>query len=195
MQTLIKTRSPGFTIVELLIVVVVIAILAAITIVSFNGISARATNTKIVSAAKSYATLLEMYRQELGEYPEVEAEYVCLPGTYPAGDGFAADSCERNGFGGGTPSTYTTSSNYNIRSILQAYQQNLPDASYGKVLSGMAGALANQQVRGVLYSNDGAPQIIYHQANATTCPFGESNIMAAGSRGVTCIYYLPSGNE
>jgi prepilin-type N-terminal cleavage/methylation domain-containing protein len=41
-------RSRGFTIVELLIVIVVIAILAAITIVSYNGISERAklTNTQ-----------------------------------------------------------------------------------------------------------------------------------------------------
>src|SRR5688572_10093792 len=37
-----KAPSPGFTIVELLIVVVVIAILAAIVIVSYNGIKQRA---------------------------------------------------------------------------------------------------------------------------------------------------------
>jgi len=41
-----KHTLPGFTIVELLIVVVVIAILAAITIVSFNGIQERAATTK-----------------------------------------------------------------------------------------------------------------------------------------------------
>lgn len=37
-----KNKNTGFTIVELLIVVVVIAILAAITVVSYNGIQARA---------------------------------------------------------------------------------------------------------------------------------------------------------
>lgn len=49
-----KKQKPGFTIVELLIVVVVIAILAAITIVSFNGITERAR----VSSAKSFASQL-----------------------------------------------------------------------------------------------------------------------------------------
>lgn len=42
-----KHTQFGFTIVELLIVVVVIAILAAITIVSFNGIQARAQQTAV----------------------------------------------------------------------------------------------------------------------------------------------------
>jgi type IV pilus assembly protein PilA len=44
-----RSKQTGFTIVELLIVVVVIAILAAITIVSFNGIQARANQAKIDS--------------------------------------------------------------------------------------------------------------------------------------------------
>jgi prepilin-type N-terminal cleavage/methylation domain-containing protein len=37
-----QKRQSGFTIVELLIVIVVIGILAAITIVSFNGVTAKA---------------------------------------------------------------------------------------------------------------------------------------------------------
>lgn len=41
----------GFTIVELLIVVVAIAILAAITIVSYTGITQRAKTTRSISTA------------------------------------------------------------------------------------------------------------------------------------------------
>lgn len=49
----IKTyqTSKGFTIVELLIVIVVIAILAAISIVAYNGIQARARTSSAQSAA------------------------------------------------------------------------------------------------------------------------------------------------
>lgn len=56
-------RDPhrGFTIVELLIVVVVIAILAAITIISYNGISNRAKNSAAASAAEQAAKKVLAY--------------------------------------------------------------------------------------------------------------------------------------
>jgi len=47
MKTEQKLYSHGFTIVELLIVIVVIGILATITIVSFNSVQSRARTTKI----------------------------------------------------------------------------------------------------------------------------------------------------
>ena len=46
---MVKARAYGFTIVELLIVIVVIAILAAITIAAFNAVTTRAQNSKIAS--------------------------------------------------------------------------------------------------------------------------------------------------
>lgn len=52
-------REHGFTIVELLIVIVVIGILAAITIISFNGISNKAR----FAAAQSYASQLRQKYQ------------------------------------------------------------------------------------------------------------------------------------
>ena len=48
-------RPDGFTIVELLIVIVVIAILAAITIVAFNGIQDRARNSSIQTDLTNFA--------------------------------------------------------------------------------------------------------------------------------------------
>lgn len=48
----------GFTIVELLIVIVVIAILAAITLVSYNGIQRRAVNTSTIQTVQEWVKLL-----------------------------------------------------------------------------------------------------------------------------------------
>ncbi|MDB5179619.1 MAG: exported protein of unknown function [Candidatus Saccharibacteria bacterium] len=68
----IKTKlrqDRGFTIVELLIVIVVIGILAAITIVSFNGVTARANTASAQSAAESAVKKIEAYNAEKASYP------------------------------------------------------------------------------------------------------------------------------
>ena len=64
-------KQKGFTIVELLIVVVVIAILAAITIVSYNGITARAHNSAVQSDVQSIAKKIQTYAtaSNNGTYP------------------------------------------------------------------------------------------------------------------------------
>ena len=54
-----QKQQPGFTIVELLIVIVVIGILAAISIVAFNGIQDRANDTAIRSDLVNIAKQLE----------------------------------------------------------------------------------------------------------------------------------------
>ena len=61
----------GFTIVELLIVVVVIAILATITIVSFRGVQERAYVAATVSNIDVYIKGLEMLKAETGAYSKV----------------------------------------------------------------------------------------------------------------------------
>lgn len=65
---MIKSRS-GFTIVELLIVIVVIGILAAITMVAYNGIQNRASNTAIQSDLRNLATKVLEQTALTGEYP------------------------------------------------------------------------------------------------------------------------------
>ena len=64
-----RSKQKGFTIVELLIVVVVIAILAAITIVSYNGITNKANDTAIQSDLKNIGNILEQHRVLNDEYP------------------------------------------------------------------------------------------------------------------------------
>jgi prepilin-type N-terminal cleavage/methylation domain-containing protein len=65
-----NTAGRGFTIVELLIVVVVIAILAAITIVGFNGIQQKARDSGRLTALRTVVNGLEMHYQKYGYYPD-----------------------------------------------------------------------------------------------------------------------------
>ncbi len=64
-----NNRPSGFTIVELLIVVVVIAILAAIAIVSYNGISNRSKESSVKSDLNGGAKQLELSKTTAGSYP------------------------------------------------------------------------------------------------------------------------------
>ncbi len=59
--------SNGFTIVELLIVIIVIAILATISVVAYNGFKTRAQATAIASDLKATHKALSAYRQISGE--------------------------------------------------------------------------------------------------------------------------------
>ena len=54
----------GFTIVELLIVIVIIAVLAAITIVAYNGITQRANTASAQSAANNAIAKIEAYNAD-----------------------------------------------------------------------------------------------------------------------------------
>lgn len=78
----------GFTIVELLIVVVVIAILAAVTVVAYSGVKARALNDMMVTSVNSSLKLLNMYYGENSKWPEEappgkQAIEYCLGRNYP----------------------------------------------------------------------------------------------------------------
>ena len=61
-------KHNGFTIVELLIVIVVIGTLAGIAVVAYSGITRQANDTAVQSDLKNLATKLEMVLAESGQY-------------------------------------------------------------------------------------------------------------------------------
>ena len=99
-----KVLNRGFTIVELLIVIVVIGILAAITVVAFNGIQTRAENTKTLSALDQYAKALQLYKTNTGDYPLVGGGFIygCIAESGACGyvSGTAGTDCASIGVSG-----------------------------------------------------------------------------------------------
>ena len=79
---LIRSRPrSGFTIVELLIVIVVVGVLAAITVVGFNGIQTRASNAQTIDAVKQFIKAYGLYAVDNGDYPNATG---CLGEGYPS---------------------------------------------------------------------------------------------------------------
>lgn len=64
-----STDRSGFTLVELIIVIVVIAVLASITIFLYNGLTARAKTVSLASDLSGNSKKLALYREVNGSYP------------------------------------------------------------------------------------------------------------------------------
>lgn len=73
-----KKTTSGFTIVELLIVIVVIAILAAISVVAYNGIQSRANDVAIQADLNNTAKKISEYAAINGQYPKGDTQLATL---------------------------------------------------------------------------------------------------------------------
>jgi len=158
-----KTKNSGFTIVELLIVIVVIAILAAITIVAYNGIQVRAENTKTIQGVSQYVKAIQSYNSLKGYYPIEPTNYPCL------GPMVSGTSCAR-----------LSGSNTCTGSVGDggAATQTTFDTSIKEVLSGTLPSLSSQKMNcaGNIYaggyyrpSTGTTAQIVYYLKGDEPC--------------------------
>lgn len=111
-----QKRQTGFTIVELLIVIVVIGILAALTVVAFNGVQERARNAKTISVVKDYMKIYSSYAIDYDVYPG--------SGNYCLGSGYEGGLCWDN-------RTYMENATANAG--LMNYAKTLPSPSTARV--------------------------------------------------------------
>ncbi len=140
----------GFTIVELLIVIVVIAILAAITIVSYNGIQARAKNDQMVSAVRAYYQAFQNYANDNA-------------GVYPSANGCLGQSSfytDNPCYVGANSYNYSTSLNNALAPYLN---NNSPTFSTDTIANG------TNRSSGIFYFANSS-YLAFPILNATSCP-------------------------
>lgn len=87
-----KQQKQGFTIVELLVVIVVISILATIAIISYAGIQQRANNASRTAEFRLWVEAFDMYKAQFGVYPLVARGTASDPISYCLGTGFPVGS-------------------------------------------------------------------------------------------------------
>ena len=167
-----RSQTKGFTIVELLIVIVVIAILATITIVAFNGIQDRAKNARLVAAVDAYEKMIRMYKIDHGGIvPALSGSavlpYVCLGDGYEATSVFSENTCYK----------YITMSNgaddyVAVNNALRAYSETLP--SVGDIEVHVSVGAYSVDTRGIFYYklNDTTAQLAYFSNGDGDCARG-----------------------
>lgn len=149
MQTVSVINRKGFTIVELLIVVVVIAILASITIVAYSGIRASAEKSATLVAVRSYIQGLSAYKAGEGSYPTTS--------TYCLGSGYtdrAGDSNLDCRWGSGNVTTNTS-----FNTTLSKYTQVNASIAQTPVMNGTAGVIGMYFMNDSLGMLDGKAQL------------------------------------
>lgn len=88
-----RFRYTGFTIVELLVVVVVIGVLASIVTLGYTGITQRANNAQTISAVTSHIKALQQYATDFNSWPANIPSYPCIGDSYSATADFNANQC------------------------------------------------------------------------------------------------------
>jgi prepilin-type N-terminal cleavage/methylation domain-containing protein len=168
MKTKSKQQS-GFTIVELLIVIVVIAILATITVVAYNGIQARARDSHRLQDITSVYQALLLYYTDNGSYPVTAT---------PFGDGLSDANC-----------TVGSKSTNWIPGLVPTYMNALPQ-SFGPRSESTSGCYQ--------YASDGKQYVLSAWKNVENGPIANPNYRRLGFRegwavGTSAVTYLCAG--
>lgn len=73
MKKLMKNRK-GFTLIELIVVIAILGILAAILIPQFGGFQEKARQKAVLAEARTLATAIDAYKAETSNYPDSKTD-------------------------------------------------------------------------------------------------------------------------
>lgn len=142
--TLLKKNGRGFTIVELLIVIVIIGILATLVIMTFAGVQKRARNTKTIANVRAYYNMIEAYYTTNGYYPATPNE----------GQGTVTMVCLGLGYEDGTCGTITGAQVYESEEFMEELRTSLGGGTSNQTINEVSGAVGDESFVGAAYGVD-----------------------------------------
>ena len=98
MSKMVRRGSRGFTLIEMLIVIVVIAILALIVIPRLLGAGRKAKEASLKGNLHELRNVIQQFEADLGDYPASLAQVVAT--TAPTGNGGRGISLDPSGYKG-----------------------------------------------------------------------------------------------
>lgn len=182
----------GFTIVELLVVIVVIAILAGISITAYSGIQQRADTTSRLSEMKAWEKALRIYIADKGSLPIDGTNVVsgAPGGTYCLGTGFKNYGGDNRDDCGEVYAASDTATNPNNGYYTRIHPNTTLNAALGAYLTIPPGPRSLPNGEGLLgpivtfFSSTTA--VLYDVFPMTTCPANTNLEYAYSNRYVMC---------
>ena len=122
-------KEKGFTLVELMIVIIILAILTGIAVPSYMVLRTRARTTAAKAEMKNIATALEMYMADnelypvTDDYPDLLEAPVAYMGTVPVTDAWGDDY----GYVSAAGTTYALTCNGGTVAVVLTITDGQPD--------------------------------------------------------------------
>ena len=188
-----RSRS-GFTIIELMVVIVIIAVLATVTLVIYRGVTSRARTAQTVSAAEQWTRAILSYRARNGALPPNSS---CLGNGYK----YNSDNLGSSGIGQCRQQSGTVgiTSDATTLTALATYITGNPTPAMTT-----ASNSTTSWYRGLYYYKDGATQLGYItftiEGPTSGCPTQLSGIALSSSDlqtngNTACAYGLGNYNS
>lgn len=81
MLKILKSES-GFTLIEIVFVVIILAILAGVALISFGGLDTQAKDSRVQADFRTLATALKAYKALTGSFPAALNDLLTASGSY-----------------------------------------------------------------------------------------------------------------
>lgn len=184
--------TAGFTIVELLIAIVIVSILASLSVVAYNGITAKSRDSLIAAKVRGVVNMVETYgAANDGKVPQ--ADWACIgePDDFPAENGYTAEWCHQPYQEPPIPNGSDHPINATVNAKFKTIVGQMPNSRIPEVDLG-----GGTKYRGFMYDssavqNSGKPVVQYLVTGIrSACPIGV--VSWTGANYTVCEYRFQS---